>query len=153
MTRIATVFITVIGLCCCCFFAYYINRKHDFCSLKHAPSFAVQIHQEKKTDLDDSKKSVRHQEKIFKSMSIKWPQRPIVLQELNGVMADHAPTVAATSSRKCLADFNNPIESNFMMKCGDKRDAWHDARKGSLSPSCQLAMGKGGFQQKLSFTI
>lgn len=155
MARIGTVFIAVIGLLCCyCFFVRYTNKMHnDACNVKCSQSCALQIHQEKKTDSDNPQKGVKLQQKTFKSMSIKWPQRSLVLKEPNGTMTDNKPVISSASGRKCLADFNNPAESSFAMKCGDKRDAWHDARKGSLSPSCKLAMGKGGFQQKLSFAI
>lgn len=57
-----------------------------------------------------------------------------------------------TATYKCLSDFNNPAESKIYLKTGDKRSGWHDARSGSLSPSCEIGIKASGFNPTLSMS-
>lgn len=88
---------------------------------------------------------------VGKPISMEWHRDPFVPKKPKSCPVDVC--VAASCSalpRKCLADFNNPAESTFAMKSGDKHDGWHDARMGSCFTSCRLAMRKGGLNLKWS---
>lgn len=90
-------------------------------------------------------------------LRMEWHRNPVELKKPEILSAPHnADNVqpCAASNSKCLADFNNPAESKLFLKAGDKRSAWHDARAGCLSPSCELGMNRsGGFNPKISFSI
>jgi hypothetical protein len=89
-------------------------------------------------------------------LRMEWHRNPVELKKPEILSAHNVDNVqpCAASNSKCLADFNNPAESKLFLKAGDKRSAWHDARAGCLSPSCELGMNRsGGFNPKISFSI
>jgi hypothetical protein len=90
------------------------------------------------------------------TLKMKWrheafvPKKPEIFTEKSVDQIKPCPT----ATYKCLSDFNNPSESKVYLKTGDRRAGWHDARAGSLSPSCELGMNKsGGFNPTLSVSI
>lgn len=89
-----------------------------------------------------------------KALKMQWrhesfiPKKPELVT--GKTFDDIKPCSAATY--KCLSDFNNPAESKIYLKTGDKRSGWHDARSGTLSPSCEIGIRASGFNPTLSMS-